>query len=207
MVRLPHLALLARRLASARHLAPALHTAPTGRPLGAAGREATGQSEALARLGNISPQPITIENLLRKETTSVGYLKHEVPIRLANMIMELQLLPEQLLRQENAQTILEDYTTSFDEMARFQALEEPLTAEQLDSFCNTLNNIRRRHLDTVMTMAEGVVRMNQEGVTEGVASSVAYFLDRLYANRISLHMLMSQFNILQVGHVPWYAMP
>jgi len=155
------------------------------------------KKELLAKFGNLTPQPISIAELLRGDRATFAYLSSEIPIRLANMVLELELLPEQLLRQENCAAILKDYVTSFGEVVAFEALEEPVTAEQLQSFCDTLVSLRRRHLDTVPHMAEAVVRMNQEGVTAGVASSVAYFLDRLYANRISIHMLMSQFMAMQ----------
>ena len=41
------------------------------------------------------------------------FLKKEIPTRLANMIMELRLLPEALLCQQECQEILTDYITSF----------------------------------------------------------------------------------------------
>ena len=54
---------------------------------------------------------------------------------------------------------------------------------QLELFSETLNVIRRRHLDTVPRMATAVFKMNQVNSTEGVTDTVQYFLDRLYINR------------------------
>ena len=47
------------------------------------------------------------------QTDSYLFLKKEIPTRLANMIMELKLLPEDLLKQKECAEILDDYITSF----------------------------------------------------------------------------------------------
>ena len=44
---------------------------------------------------------------------SFHFLKKEIPTRLANMIMELRLLPEDLQKQPECAEILSDYVTSF----------------------------------------------------------------------------------------------
>jgi len=66
----------------------------------------------------------------------------------------------------------------------------------LDHFTKTLNDVRRRHLDTVPTMAQAVFKLNSINSSEGVTDTVQYFLDRLYTNRISIHMLVSHYNAL-----------
>ena len=68
--------------------------------------------------------------------------------------------------------------------------------EHLQNFTHILNNIRRRHLDTVPKMATAVFKMQSVNSSEGVGDTVQYFLDRLYINRISIHMLISQHNAL-----------
>ena len=54
---------------------------------------------------------------------------------------------------------------------------------QLELFADTLNVIRRRHLDTVPRMATAVFKMTKINSSEGVSDTVQYFLDRLYINR------------------------
>jgi len=47
-------------------------------------------------------------------------------------------------------------------------------------------------------MAMAVVKLNQKGdLSDGVSDTIQYFLDRLYINRISIHMVISHFNALQ----------
>lgn len=45
-------------------------------------------------------------------------------------------------------------------------------------------------------MATAVFKMQSVNSSEGVGDTVQYFLDRLYINRISIHMLISQHNAL-----------
>ena len=56
--------------------------------------------------------------------------------------------------------------------------------KQLKEFTETLNVIRRRHLDTVPKMATAVFKMQKVNSSEGVSDTVQYFLDRLYINRL-----------------------
>ena len=44
---------------------------------------------------------------------SFHFLKKEIPTRLANMIMELKLLPHDLMSQRECTEILSDYISSF----------------------------------------------------------------------------------------------
>lgn len=154
----------------------------------------------LDRYSRYIPAAISIKHLLDhgKSSNQLGsylFLKKEIPTRLANMIMELQLLPEALKNQNECAMILNDYVSSFREMLVFDG-DKTGSKAQLELFSETLNVIRRRHLDTVPRMATAVFKMNQVNSSEGVSDTVQYFLDRLYINRISIHMLISQHRAL-----------
>ena len=65
-----------------------------------------------------TPAAISIKHLLDhgKNSDTGGsfrFLKREIPTRLANMIMELQLLPTDLKTQRECTQILNDYISSF----------------------------------------------------------------------------------------------
>jgi len=146
------------------------------------------------------PAAISIKHLLDhgKSANQLGsymFLKKEIPTRLANMIMELQLLPDDLKKQKECTDILNDYISSFREMMVFDS-DRKGTPDQLEHFTEALSVIRRRHLDTVPRMAAAVFKMTKVNSSEGVNETVQYFLDRLYINRISIHMLISQHNAL-----------
>jgi len=156
----------------------------------------------LDKYARYSPAAISIKHLLdhgKKFDTggSFLFLRKEIPTRLANMIMELKLLPEDLRRQPECTMILNDYITSFREMIEYETMDK--NDKNLECFIESLNIIRRRHLDTVPTMAQAVLKLhveNGEAVGEGVSDTIQYFLDRLYINRISIHMLISHYNAL-----------
>merc|ERR1712062_443543 len=153
----------------------------------------------LDRYSRYIPAAISIKHLLDHGRTanqlgSFLFLKKEIPTRLANMIKELQLLPSDLKKQKECSQILNDYISSFREVLDFK--EEKSGKDQLNNFTQILNNIRRRHLDTVPKMATAVFKMQSVNSSDGVGDTVQYFLDRLYINRISIHMLISQHNAL-----------
>jgi len=147
-----------------------------------------------------TPAPISIKHLLEhgkahNTNGSFTFLKKEIPTRLANMIMELKLLPEDLRKQKECAEILNDYVSSFRDLIAYE--KECGTGISLEKFNETLNIIRRRHLDTVPLMAQAVIKLNHNQKTsDGVNETIQYFLDRLYINRISIHMLISHYNAL-----------
>lgn len=155
----------------------------------------------LDKYARYSPAPISIKHLLDhgKNSNTRGsfhFLRKEIPTRLANMIMELKLLPEDLRQQRECAEILNDYITSFREMIVYEGTEN--TTDTLENFTEALNIIRRRHLDTVPNMAQAVFKLNalNGDMKDGVNETIQYFLDRLYINRISIHMLISHYNAL-----------
>jgi len=106
----------------------------------------------LDRYSRYIPAAISIKHLLDhgKTANQLGsflFLKKEIPTRLANMIKELQLLPSDLKKQKECTQILNDYISSFREVLD---LKEEKGDDQLNNFTQILNNIRRRHLDTVI---------------------------------------------------------
>jgi len=147
-----------------------------------------------------NPAPISIKHLLdhgRSAGTedSFLFLRKEIPTRLANMIMELKLLPNSLMEQRECQQIYHDYIRSFKEMMLYDKLSSK--SDTHDKFTDSLQNIRMRHVDTVPNMAQAVLRMNKNlRMQDGVTDTIQYFLDRLYTNRISIHMLISHFQSL-----------
>jgi len=147
-----------------------------------------------------NPAPISIKHLLEHGRSagtedSFLFLRKEIPTRLANMIMELKLLPNSLMEQRECQQIYHDYIRSFKEMMLYDKLSSK--GDTHDRFTDSLQNIRMRHVDTVPNMAQAVLRMNKNlRMQDGVTDTIQYFLDRLYTNRISIHMLISHFQSL-----------
>lgn len=133
---------------------------------------------------------------MKCEKTSFLFLKRELPVRLANIMQEIALLPENLLRMPSVHLVQTWYHTSFEEILNFEKIEEP-SDEDLKRFCDTLLKIRNRHSHVVPTMAQGVIELKEtHEVHAKMEHSIQYFLHRFYMSRISIRMLINQHAVL-----------
>jgi len=122
------------------------------------------------------------------------YLRREILVRLANIMMELGWLPPDLLTAPICRGIIQQYVQSFTELLVFENRE--CNAETFAEFNDLLSSIRNRHKDTVQHMAEAVQDLNDAGrltvhQDDRKNMGIQYFLDRLYTSRISVHMLIA----------------
>ncbi|KAI5096811.1 pyruvate dehydrogenase (acetyl-transferring) kinase isozyme 3, mitochondrial isoform X2 [Silurus meridionalis] len=149
-----------------------------------------------------SPSPMSIKQFLdfgrenACEKTSYMFLRKELPVRLANTMREVTLLPAKLLNQPSVQLVQSWYSQSFEELLDYEnrSPEDPHT---LNDFLDILLQIRNRHNDVVPTMAQGVIEYKEMfGFDPYISSHVQYFLDRFYTSRISFRMLINQHTLL-----------
>ncbi|XP_066501683.1 pyruvate dehydrogenase kinase, isozyme 3b [Hoplias malabaricus] len=149
-----------------------------------------------------SPSPMSIKQFLdfgrenACEKTSYMFLRKELPVRLANTMREVTLLPGNLLNQPSVQLVQSWYSQSFEELLEYEnrSPEDPRT---LNDFLDVLIQIRNRHNDVVPTMAQGVIEYKEKfGFDPFISSNVQYFLDRFYTSRISFRMLINQHTLL-----------
>lgn len=130
------------------------------------------------------------------EKKSFVFLRKELPVRLANIMKEIHLLPENLLKMPSVVQVNEWYNQSFIEILEFEKAE-PTDTVVLDKFCKSLIRIRNRHVDVVQTMAQGVLELKDScEVDAQTEHSIQYFLDRFYMSRISIRMLINQHTLL-----------
>ncbi|XP_078265263.1 pyruvate dehydrogenase (acetyl-transferring) kinase isozyme 3, mitochondrial isoform X1 [Rhinoraja longicauda] len=153
-----------------------------------------------------SPSPLSIKQFLdfgrenACEKTSFMFLRKELPVRLANTMREVNLLPDNLLSRPSVQLVQTWYMQSFLELLEFQS-KGPEDARVMDDFLESLVNIRNRHNDVVPTMAQGVIEYKEKfGFDPFISSNIQYFLDRFYTNRISFRMLINQHTLLFGGN-------
>ncbi|XP_067140853.1 pyruvate dehydrogenase (acetyl-transferring) kinase, mitochondrial-like isoform X1 [Centruroides vittatus] len=148
-----------------------------------------------------NPSPLSIKQLAdfgrqACEKTSFLFLRKELPVRLANIMKEIQLLPESLLRMPSVMLVQSWYEQSFEEILEFEK-ESPDNSKILFEFWDKLSKIRNRHTNVVQTMAEGVIELKESHpVDQHVERSIQYFLDRFYMSRISIRMLINQHTLL-----------
>ncbi|CAL8343421.1 unnamed protein product [Boreogadus saida] len=154
-----------------------------------------------------SPSPLSMKQFLdfgsenACERTSFAFLRHEVPVRLANIMKEINLLPDNLLGTASVRLVQSWYLQSLQDIIEFKdknAEEEKTTYD----FTDAVIRILKRHNDVVPTMAQGLVEYKEAyGTDPTVSQNVQYFLDRFYMSRISIRMLLNQHTLLFAGKV------
>ncbi|XP_072300552.1 pyruvate dehydrogenase (acetyl-transferring) kinase isozyme 1, mitochondrial [Eucyclogobius newberryi] len=154
-----------------------------------------------------SPSPLSMKQFLdfgsenACEKTSFAFLRQELPVRLANIMKEINLLPDNLLRTPSVRLVQSWYMQSFQDILEFKernADDEKTTYDFIDAIIK----IRNRHNDVIPTMAQGVVEYKDAyGMDPVVSQNLQYFLDRFYMSRISIRMLLNQHTLIFGGNV------
>ncbi|KAK2536364.1 Pdk4 [Columba guinea] len=130
------------------------------------------------------------------ERTSFAFLRQELPVRFANILREIDLLPAKLLGTPSVQLVKRWYIQSLMELVEFNH-KSPDDQKVLSDFIDTLIRVRNRHHDVVPTMAQGVIEYKDTFKVDPVTNqNIQYFLDRFYMSRISTRMLMNQHTLL-----------
>ncbi|XP_066571593.1 pyruvate dehydrogenase kinase, isozyme 4 [Amia ocellicauda] len=157
------------------------------------------------RFSRYSPSPLSMKQFLdfgssnACEKTSFVFLRQELPVRLANIMKEIDFLPDKLLSTPSLQLLQSWYAQSLMEIVEFLD-KDPDNRQVLSGFTEALINIRNRHNNVVPTMAQGVVEYKEAfGVDPVTNQNVQYFLDRFYMSRISTRMLMNQHTLIFHG--------
>lgn len=139
------------------------------------------------------------------EQSSFEFLRRELPVRLANIMKEMNQLPEPMLNIPSIKTVNNWYEMSFSEILGFESAD-PKNQETLSNFADTLVNIRNRHANVVETMAQGFMELKEKNGLENTDPQlIQYFFNRFYTNRISIRMLINQHALLygsQIGNHP-----
>ncbi|XP_033911668.1 pyruvate dehydrogenase (acetyl-transferring) kinase isozyme 2, mitochondrial-like [Acipenser ruthenus] len=152
-----------------------------------------------------SPSPLSIKQFLdfgstnACEKTSFVFLRQELPVRLSNIMKEINLLPDRLISTPSVQMLQSWYIQSLLDILNFLD-KSPDDHSALRDFTEALVKIRNRHNDVVPTMAQGVIEYKEAFGQDPVTSqNVQYFLDRFYMSRISIRMLINQHSLIFDG--------
>merc|ERR1719422_2132658 len=129
------------------------------------------------------------------EEESFSFLKKELPVRLSNIMKEINLLPRNLLEMPSVLILQDWYSQSFRDVIAYEQSDP--SSETLLHFCQTLKTVQARHTNVVQTMAQGVLELKESHtVDKQTDMAIQYFLDRFYMSRISMRMLINQHILL-----------
>lgn len=160
----------------------------------------------IEHFSKFSPSPLSMKQFLdfgstnACERTSFVFLRQELPVRLSNIMKEINLLPERLLSTPSVQQVHNWYCQSLLDILEFQD-KSPEDQEVMERFVEVLETIRNRHNEVVPTMAQGVIEFKDAfGQHDPVTDhNIQYFLDRFYTSRISIRMLINQHTLVFNG--------
>nr|XP_023400170.1 pyruvate dehydrogenase kinase, isozyme 4 isoform X2 [Loxodonta africana] len=154
-----------------------------------------------------SPSPLSMKQLLdfgsenACERTSFVFLRQELPVRLANILKEIDILPDRLVNTSSVQLVKSWYIQSLMDLVEFHE-KSPEDQKALSDFVDTLVKVRNRHHNVVPTMAQGIIEYKDACTVDPVTNqNLQYFLDRFYMNRISTRMLMNQHNAFECSRM------
>lgn len=162
------------------------------------------QAQWLDYYSQFHPSPVSMKQFLDfgkgsregSDRESYAFLQKELPVRLANIMKEISLLPSELLTTNSVATVMSWYERSFKELIEFET-KDANNARHLKNFTSTLVHIRNRHSNVVETMAQGVMELKEKhGIDSATENRIQYFLDRFYMSRISIRMLINQHTLL-----------
>ncbi|XP_076824702.1 pyruvate dehydrogenase (acetyl-transferring) kinase, mitochondrial-like [Clavelina lepadiformis] len=153
-----------------------------------------------------SPTPLSLRQFLDfaqksgDEKRSFKWLRQELPTRLANMVKEMNRLPDGLQAMPSTQLVTSWYQQSFEEVIDFD--QDNANCRDLVEFNKVLEGIIQRHRNVVETMAHGIMEWNElQKHPEDGQDKIQYFLDRFYTSRIGIRILINQ-HILLFGDSP-----
>ncbi|XP_058035470.1 pyruvate dehydrogenase kinase, isozyme 2 isoform X2 [Ahaetulla prasina] len=164
-----------------------------------------GAPKYIEHFSKFSPSPLSMKQFLdfgasnACEKTSFIFLRQELPVRLANIMKEINLLPDRVLSTPSVQLVQSWYVQSLLDIMVFLD-KDPEDQRILGQFTNALVTIRNRHNDVVPTMAQGVIEYREAYGDDPVSNqNIQYFLDRFYLSRISIRMLLNQHTLIFDG--------
>jgi len=154
----------------------------------------------LEHYSHFNPSPLSIKQFIEfgqsaTETESYVFLRKEIPVRLSNIMKEINLLPGNLLQMPSVLILQDWYAKSFQDLSVFESRNPD--ANTLDEFVHTLKTVQARHTNVVQTMAQGVLELKESHIVDNQTDmAIQYFLDRFYMSRISIRMLIHQHTLL-----------
>ncbi|XP_029013658.1 pyruvate dehydrogenase (acetyl-transferring) kinase isozyme 2, mitochondrial-like [Betta splendens] len=160
----------------------------------------------IEHFSKFSPSPLSMKQFLdfgstnACERTSFVFLRQELPVRLSNIMKEINLLPDKLLATPSVQLVQTWYIQSLMEILEFLD-KNPDEQRVLETFVEVLEAIRNRHNEVVPTMAQGVIEYKEAFTQQDPVTNhnIQYFLDRFYTSRISIRMLINQHTLVFNG--------
>jgi pyruvate dehydrogenase kinase 2/3/4 len=130
------------------------------------------------------------------------FLHHEMPIRLAIKVKQLEEIPHGLANSRSMQTVRQWYIQSFRDFTENPA---PTTPEEEVAFRAMVDRVKSRHKNQVQLMARGIREYMGSGGGDWIASDdLQMFLDSFLLSRIGIRVLLGHHVALHEQKEGWY---
>merc|ERR1712121_134315 len=98
-------------------------------------------TKLLDNYAQFNPSPLSMKQMLEfgrnaTEVESYQFLRREIPVRLSNIMKEINLLPSSLLQMPSCLLLQEWYAQSFRDLCQFEGRDGD--TQTLEDFCLTL---------------------------------------------------------------------
>ncbi len=164
--------------------------------------------DQIDELAELSTTPVSLRQLYEFARTpnervileAARFLHHEMPIRLARKVKELENFPRGLSKVRWIQVVKSWYTQSFKEMVEFPTVR---SLEDDKKFCALIDHIKDRHRNQVAVMARGLREyMNKKRITR-VDPEIQNFLDSFLLSRIGIRVLLGHHTSIHKNRPGW----
>lgn len=122
---------------------------------------------------------------------SASFILHELPIRLAKRIHQLDNLPYKMSTMPSIQKLTQLYTESFRTLVSHKKVSTP---QEEAEFTQLLRGLLKKHRIVVPTMARGMIELKKQIGSHLVdeCSFLQHFLEQFHLNRLGIRLLSSQ---------------
>jgi pyruvate dehydrogenase kinase 2/3/4 len=157
-------------------------------------------SSKIVEFSKMAPKPVSLSNLFQSTKSrdpaqrirNALYLHQELPVRLAQRIEELKLIPFNLGEKRSVIETRQLYEQSFDSIL---SSPEPSTMEIDEKFTEILLSIHKNHVSVVQNVALGVLEVKAEAkftFTTEQSNILNDYLNRFFMARIGARLLIEQ---------------
>jgi len=122
-----------------------------------------------------------------------SHIYNEIPIRLANRVVDLNSLPFGLSKNHSINRIREWYLLSFEELTHIK--KKPETETEIIDFKNIISKIYDRHSTTLSIISKGLYELQLENKIsfDMEAPVIQSFLNRFHTNRTEIRILLEHY--------------
>ena len=150
----------------------------------------------ISKIGSRSITPLSLKYMCRqsknitpkKLINHANFLHKELPIRLAQRVIDLYKLPYGLPKIGSTKKVIDLYVSSFSKIHNFKKIK---TVEEMQNFTKLIKNIKENHKNLEFDISRSIQFISQDGIIDN--DLLTKQLNNFFTSRISIRTLISEF--------------